>query len=148
MPQRVVPIEVDATWQPNAPDAVLVSTDLGRSALGLYSHPSDLDRRCVVLLWEGCHLAQIGSPNDEAMNHHPLYECGLWDVLWLGEVLDSERIAALTPMAFHPPHRHFIVLTKERMVEVVADSIEIQRRGGSTLEAASAALQGLDFGDR
>jgi hypothetical protein len=131
MPQRVIMIDPVHEWEPNDPGARLVATDGGDARLTLRSHPNDDDERDVVFVWSGCRLAQMGGPNDEAIEGHRLWDCGLASVSWLGEVVDSELIASLERQnRVHPRHdprrfsdlRHWVVLTKETVVEVVATS--------------------------
>jgi hypothetical protein len=100
----------------------------------------DVDRRCVVLVWTGCSRVVMGFPNDEASNQHRLYESGFKGLLWAGQVLNSTWIASEEPMSGRPRHAHYIVPTKERTVEVVADQVEILRIDGTTRDAALKAL--------
>ncbi len=71
-------------------------------------------------------------PNDAAISGHRLYGRGLDQVLWAGEVLDSEWTADLERRnRVHPSHqperfselRHFVLPLKEDTVEVVARSV-------------------------
>ena len=53
MAERVEPMPgVDVTWEPNAPNAVLVSDDFGRGALAVRAHPNDSDQRVVLLRFD------------------------------------------------------------------------------------------------
>jgi hypothetical protein len=52
--ERVEPLHAlalagEVRWEPNAPEACLVSDDQGRAALAQRAHPDDSDQRCVVL---------------------------------------------------------------------------------------------------
>jgi hypothetical protein len=136
----VVAVDLAVLWEPNAPDAVLVVNDYGRACLAVAAHYDDQDQTAVVLVWDGCLVAEMGPPNDEARHTHPLFDEGLRDVLWLGEVLDSLRIATIANMVSKVPARHFVVPLKEGLVEAVADSVTVRRWPGSTAEAAFAAL--------
>jgi hypothetical protein len=145
--ERVVDLELGVVWDPNAPDAVLVAQDLGAAALALRADIDDADDRWVVLRWPSARAAVMEPPNDEAISGHRLYRQGLDRVRWAGEVLESEWIATLEWMnRVHPYHRpemfeglrHFVILTKEAAVEVVAPSQEILR-----VEATSAAQAAL-----
>lgn len=128
-------------WDPNAPEAFLVSNDQGRSALALRAHPDDPDRRSVVLRWSAVQYALMAAPNDEALHRHRLYDRGLRNLLWIGVVRDSELVTALQPMSYSAePPQHYIVLTKEKVVEVVAGNLESLRAGGSTHVAALAGM--------
>jgi hypothetical protein len=70
--ERVEPhhpaVGVPLRWEPNAPDAFLVSDDMARGALAQRAHPDDPDQRCVVLRWDVVSYALMGPPNDEARN--------------------------------------------------------------------------------
>jgi hypothetical protein len=145
--ERVEPYDlalgVPLRWEPNAPDAFLVSDDMGRGALAQRAHPDDPDQRSVVLRWDVVSYALMGPPNDEARNQHRLYEAGLKDVDWLGVVRDSSLVVGLRPMfgrsaMFVPVH--YVVVSKECVVEVLADKVEVFRIGGSPRQAAPSSL--------
>ena len=152
MTEHVRSIDVGAVWDPNDPDAVLLARE-SRAVLALRARWDDADDRAVVLSWVDARLASIGPPNDEAINGHPLYEKGLRDVLWVGTVHDSELVAELERRnRVHPGHRragwkglhHFVVRTKEKLIEVVAEAVSVERVPGSTVEAAVACLPSGD----
>lgn len=147
MAHRVAELSIGVTWDPNAPYAVLVSGDFGPLVLALDAHLDDPDQRAVVLRWHHCVAVIDGPYNDEAIHLHPLYHAGLKDVLWMGEVQGSEWLAAIAP-AMSPVAaeglRHFVVLLKERTVEVAAERLEVLRLHGSTRDAAFAALAAAD----
>jgi hypothetical protein len=134
--ERVVPLELGVEWEPNAPDALLLVSDSGLGLLVLRAHFADVDQRFVTLLWGGCVAAMMQPPNDEALSGHSLYEQGLSEVLWAGEVLDSSWLADLERRnRVHPRHdpgwfadlRHFILPVKEKTVEVVANGWKVVR---------------------
>ena len=136
-------------WDPNAPAAVLIVTDAGRAALALRPYPGDTGRDCVVLVWSGMQETVMGTPNDEALPGHRLYDRGLAELTWAGVVEHSERIARLEQVnRIHPRHEaerfsrlhHYIVPLKESIVEVVAETVAVQRQPGPPLRAASLAL--------
>ncbi len=144
--EHVVPIDLGVRWDPNCEGAVLVTTDepnLGcRAVLAIGPHLSgDSDNRSVVLVWDGCHHADFGSPNDHAINQHPLYDRGLNRVLWAGEVLESELVARLSQMSVWPAEHHYVFRTKGSVAEVVADGIHVERHPGPPLEAALTAMR-------
>jgi hypothetical protein len=150
MAERVVPWEAGFRWEPNAPEAVLVVSDVGRSALALNAHFDDADQDCVVFAWSGTLAAIMGPPNDEARPAHRLHPLGLFDLLWAGRVEQSEWIMDLERQnrghARHDAARfasltHFIVPLKEDTVEVVAERVTVLRRPGPTSSAATAALR-------
>jgi hypothetical protein len=76
----------------NVPDAQLTATDDGETGLSLRARDDDADQRPVTLLWRGCVATRMEPPNDEAAEGHRLYDSGLRDVMWVGEVLDSNLI--------------------------------------------------------
>lgn len=133
-------------WEPNAPEACLLSDDFARAALAQRAHPDDPDQRCVVLRWDMALLAQLGSPNDEGRQQHRLYEVGLREVLWLGVVHESELVARLRPMwtpvggGSRIQPMHYVVPSKECVVEVVAADVELFRIDGTPVEAAARSL--------
>lgn len=151
MAEQVVPLDLGVKWNPNAPEALLLSDDFGKTVLALKPHHDDPDRRCVVLVWSGARSSCLADPNDEAISGHRLYNSGLSDVLWAGVVRDSEVIRGLEMQnRVHPSHdpsrltrlAHHIVLLKECVAEVVAEGVVIQRFEGTTLDAAAAAMIG------
>ena len=76
MAERVVTLDLGVEWEPNAPQAVLLSDDSGRACLSLSPHPNDSDLRMVVIVWTGARAALMQPPNDEALSGHPLYGKG------------------------------------------------------------------------
>lgn len=150
MIEHVTNLDLGVTWEPNAPQAILLTDDRGTAALALNAHHSDPSQHAVVVLWEGCLFRSMGSPNDEGISGHRLFSKGLDTVQWAGEVHHSDLIEALDQQSrVHPQHdpskflgsAHHIVLTKEVTVEVVAFSLSILRLPGTTVEAADEALR-------
>jgi hypothetical protein len=149
MSEHVRSLDLGVIWDPNSPEAVLLCLD-SRAALSMGAGVTDQDRRNVVLTWESVRHASIGSPNDETASGHPLWGKGLRDVLWAGAVEDSSLIASLNSIErTHSRHNsarfdgdiHYIVLSKEDTIEVVAKSVRVERFGGNTLDAAVEALR-------
>ncbi|HZC70883.1 MAG TPA: hypothetical protein VE442_09330 [Jatrophihabitans sp.] len=149
MPEHVVPVDLIAGWDPNAPHAVMISADSGTTVLALDAHQDDADQRCVVLVWTGVASASMSAPNDEAISGHRLYDKGLDDVRWVGVVRESELVADLERRSRaqpgHTPARyerlvHHVVLLKECTVEVVAELLSRDRIAGPTAAAAAQAL--------
>jgi hypothetical protein len=139
--EHVVQLDLDVEWEPNAPEAVLVSGDFGRSYLAVAPHFNDADERMVVIAWEVTRAAAMHPPNDEAVSGHPLYSRGLADVRWAGEVLESKSIDQLERQNrvhhHHDPERfrvlrHFILPLKESTVEVVARDVTVLRIAASS----------------
>ena len=149
MAERVVPWDAGCRWEPNAPHAVLAIGDAGRAVLAVNAHAGDASRDCVVFVWSGTSAAIMGSPNDEALSGHRLYQRGLSSLPWAGQVEHSEWIAKLERQnRVHPRHDaarfaglvHFILPLKEGTVEVVAENVTVVRRPGPTASAAAALL--------
>lgn len=147
--ENVVGIDLGVTWEPNAPEAWLVSDDNGRAALALKAHRDDPDRRCVVLIWSGVHSSWMADPNDEALSGHRLYSRGLREVLWAGVVRESDSVRALERQnRVHPSHDpsrfarliHYVIPLKECVVEVIASAVAVQRVAGTTLDALTTAM--------
>jgi len=67
----------------------------------------------------------------------------LREVLWLGVVRDSSLVRALRPKfsakAVLVP-LHYVVVSKECVVEVLAENVDVFRIGGSPREAAPSNL--------
>ena len=125
MAPRVVSLDLGLTWDPNAPEAVLLAPDNEDARLAM--RPNDPDRSMIVLRWVGTVRASFSAPNDEARHHHRLFAAGLQEVLWAGEVLDSEWTHELLSMTVHAAGRHFVLPIKECTVEIVATSFEVER---------------------
>src|SRR5215467_8335499 len=102
---------------------------MGRGALAQRAHSDDPDQRCVVLRWGVVSYALMGPPNDEARNQHRLYEAGMKDVEWLRPMLSSDFV--FVPI-------HYVVVSKECVVELLAENVDVFRVGGSPREAAPA----------
>jgi hypothetical protein len=138
VPQHVVPVDVLTDWDPHTPHAILLSGDGGRAVLALNPHPDDADRRCVALVWQG---SQWSSMQGGPAATHELYEHGLQDVLGVGAVRQSERVAALTWRSGGELVHH-VVRLPDRTVEVVAELLSVERIAGSTTAAAAIAALG------
>lgn len=149
MLERVRSIDLGVEWEPNVPEAVMLTGDLGRAVLAINAHMDDIDQRAVVIVWAGARYRMMGGPNDEAISGHRLYNKGLRQVLWAGEVIESQLVKALERQnsvhSHHNPRRfanlvHHVILMKECTVEVVADSVSVHRIEGSTDIAATVAF--------
>ena len=149
MAERVVPWDAGCRWEPNAPDAVMAISDASRAALAVNAHFDDANQDCVVFIWSGTSAAIMGSPNDEALSGHRLYQHGLSDLPWAGQVEQSEWVADLERQNLGHPHHdaarfarliHFILPLKEGTVEVVAEKVTVVRRPGPAASAAGALL--------
>ena len=148
--EQVKALDLGIEWEPNAPGAVLISGTYG-AALALNAYMDDADQRCVVFRWKHATAVALEPPNDEAITGHRLYDRGLRDFLWAGEVQRSAWIADLERRnRVHPYHqaerfagqRHYIFRLKENVAEVVSSHpLEVLRLPGGTLRAAHAALQ-------
>src|SRR4249919_3098251 len=139
MAEHVVALDLGVRWEPIAPAAILISDDFDRTVLALNPHRDDPNQRCVVMVWSDTRSACMADPNDEAISGHRLYGSGLSQVVWAGVVRESNLIRALeTQNRVHPSHdptvygrlTHYVILTRERVAEVVAESVSIQRFRG------------------
>lgn len=125
MRERVIPLDIGVRWEPNAPEASLRVNDNGSASLSLCPHPDDPDQTRVVIHWSGVWHSSMGYPNDEGLIKHRLYKLGLSTISWIGVVVDSDLAQNLLEARMISTSKltHYIVLTKERIVEVVAESI-------------------------
>jgi hypothetical protein len=148
--ERVEPYDMGfepISWEPNAPEAVFLTDDEGRGALAQRAHPDDSDQRCVVVRWDGVVYALVGPPNDEARSQHRLYAAGLQDV-WLGVVRDSTLVDSMrhawsrVGSDRHIRPLHYVVPSKECVVEVLAENVDVFRIAGNTGDAARASFRG------
>lgn len=146
MVETVRELEIGVIWDPNAPRAVFVQNDLGVATLALRPRPDDEDSRPIVLRWSEVAFASAGAPNDEAVDYHRFYGKGLERVTWIGQVSDSELVASVTPMTASLSTDavraldHYVVLTKETTIEVVARALTVERLAGEMGAVALAAL--------
>lgn len=147
--EHVRELDARVRWEPNAPEAVLISADSGRCVLALNAHPDDGDQRCVVFTWSGTHSATMSNPNDEPLAGHRLYAHGLAELRWIGVVDGSVLIDELERINdIHPIHNpaqfasasHYVIPLKECVIEVVANVLVAERRKGTTSEAAVNSL--------
>jgi hypothetical protein len=134
--EQVAAVDLGVEWEPDAPSAQLTTTDGGEARLRLRAHPDDHDQHPVELVWDGCLVARMEPPNDEALSGHRVYDVGLREVLWLGEVYESGLIAELERRnRVHVRHsaeqytalRHWVAPLKACTVEVVARSLRVER---------------------
>jgi hypothetical protein len=127
----------------------LITGDRG-AVLALNAHMDDADQRCVVFRWKRATAVGLEPPNDETISGHRLYDRGVRDILWAGEVQRSAWIADLERRnRVHARHqaelyegeRHYTFLLKENVAEVVSEyPLEVLRLPGTTLRAAHTAL--------
>jgi len=153
MTERVEPVDLGVRWQGNDEDYYLLSGGDGRSVLTIGPAPiAGEGRETIAIVWTGVREATLGGPNDEALAGHRLYALGLANVTWGGVVKDSSRIAALARQSsVHSRHdpasfdalTHWILPLKGDVVEVIALTIAVERRPGTLLQAAIAALSSV-----
>jgi hypothetical protein len=141
MAERVVPRLDGLEWEPNVPGVVVIAGDDGPTCVAMRAHFADPDQRAVALVWQRCLALKTGSPNDEVVHLHRLYEAGFRDLRWFGEVLDSTWLSCLAPIAAHPACHHFIIRTKEITIEVAGDDVSVVRAEGTPREAAFKLTQ-------
>lgn len=147
--EQVEPLELAVSWEPNAPEAILISNDLGVTSLAVRADVDDLDQRCVVFVWRGTRSASMTPPNDEALAGHCLYDKGLRGAP-AGVVQNSALVSELERQnRVHPAHNarslarltHHVLSLKESVIEVVARTLTVERHHGSTMTAAAASLR-------
>ena len=147
MVERVRELDIGVCWEPNVPEAVL-TVDSGRAVLVMNPHFDDADRRLVVLDWKVSVYASMGYPNDEGIHEHRLYDRGLKGVLWSGVVEDSQLVDGLMKHRAKWPEGstagvrdlvHYIVLTKEDTIEVVAEGLTVRREHSWVVRRTSGA---------
>jgi hypothetical protein len=103
--QRVVEVDLGVRWDGNVEHGVLLVQDGGPAKPRLLARIDDPDQRAVEIEWRGTRATRTESSNDEAISGHPLYDAGLRDVHWAGEVYDSDLIAELKRRnRVHPRH--------------------------------------------
>lgn len=100
------------------------------------------DEGIVTVKFERYHQFKFGSPNDEAMSGHPLYELGLKPYS-IQKVIDSEWIKELMKMnSVHPYHRdesfsnceHFIFFFHDNCFEIVSEGYTIDENSKSNMK--------------
>ncbi|HEY9471823.1 MAG TPA: hypothetical protein VIQ76_19620 [Propionibacteriaceae bacterium] len=140
MTMRVVPVADGLIWDPNDPQAALLSLDNGPAVLGLKAHFDDPDQRTVVLRWDWAVACSMLGFNDEGRWAHRLYSVGLDRLLWLGVVEGTDW--PTPPVAYKTVMRHYIAPLKECVVEVLAPDIVFERSDRPpTLAAADASTR-------
>ncbi len=134
--ESVVPYDIGVEWEPNTEHGEFHGSEGGSALLMLDAHPDDSDERQVLISWSGVRSFRMGSPNDEARSGHRLWDKGLRDIHWAGEVQNSALIEECRSInSVHLRHdpstitslRHWIVLLKGSVVEVVATDISAKR---------------------
>lgn len=147
-PERVTPIEIGVRWAPNTSDPLFVQHRM-QAILVIPAHFDDADQRRVVLRVDGCHGVWLGEPNDEGRSAHRLWEKGLADCSWAGEVIASSWIADTAnrvQAAWHWSHpfdpslyedlHHWILLFKESTAECVGNALTVLRVDRSAISPA------------
>ncbi len=103
---------------------------------------TDQDEGIVTVKFNRFEQFKFGSPNDEAMSGHPLYELGLKPYS-IQKVIDSEWIKELKNMnSVHPYHKdelfekyeHFIFFFHDRCFEIVSESYSIEENSKSNMK--------------
>ena len=129
MREHVTPLDLRVVWEPNSPEAKLLTTDQGEAILTLNAHHDDVDQSKVVIHWSNVWSASMGYPNDEGNSDHRLYLDGLKELSWAG-IVNNSRVLESLPKQQRNQNReptHFIVVTKEVTIEVVAGSLSVIR---------------------
>jgi hypothetical protein len=126
-------------------DPVIISRGL-RTAL-LYAMAGSAERggmRTVLAVFEHCRAVRSGGPNDEGLEGHPLFGCGL-DAYGVYVVGNSAWLRSEEQMnRVHPQHapsewtalNHYLTTFHDRIVEFLARSVGVEL----VREPISAAL--------
>jgi hypothetical protein len=142
--EHVEPVDLGVRWEPNAADPLLVQRQ-GKAILVAPPHFDDADQRRVGFVVTGCYGVWLGPPNDEGISAHRLYDLGLRECVWAGEVFDSswistwkERVqeywhwsAPFDPAPYYSL-RHWILLFKESTAECFGTELNVARLKGDT----------------
>jgi hypothetical protein len=156
----VHPIDLGFTWDPNAPCPCLIQTDNHAFLLLNMFEDTPIDvtasesaQLVGVITWQDLCASLMGPPNDEAISGHRLWDRGLQQVLWAGEVFGSAWVRSLERMnAVHPRHdprryeglRHFVLRLKETTFECVARGFVAEtKKRGPWSEWSGPVVQGL-----
>jgi hypothetical protein len=126
--EHAVDLDLGVRWDRESSDAWFIHRD-GGAALILKPDRDDADRRLVVLVWAPCTAARVGPPNADTRHEHRLYFRGLRECAWAAEVRESSWIA--------DGQRHFVIVTKEETIEVVAPDVVVHRVDRVRLAASS-----------
>jgi hypothetical protein len=133
-PEHLVQLDLGVMWERNWASPRLI--DSGNAWLIVEPYHDDDDRRWVSLCFRHSDGAVVGPPNDEARSGHRLWEVGLRECSWAGEVLNSEWVRRLERQnAVHPRHdpsrwkdlRHYVLLFKEVTAEVLCKEVKVER---------------------
>jgi hypothetical protein len=153
--ERVVPLDLGLVATPGAPYPVLLQNDWN-AFLVFYLAAIDPSGDAIgIVEWIGCTSTSFGYPNEEALSGHRLWDRGLSEVHWCGEVLNSSWIAEMEIANrvhfMHDPAnwatlRHFILPFQDSTFECAADDYLIE----TTNEPMNAVVSRLVlrlFGD-
>lgn len=128
MTEAVRELDLGVTWSPNAPKATLRYGDGIGVTLEVAAQEADADQRRVAITWQRCVGLVVGTHNDETQHLHRLYDIGLSEIHWAGEVTDSSWLAATAPLVHDATGlRHYTFPLKECTIELPADGIEVTR---------------------
>ena len=132
--ETVVPVDLGLIWTSGDPSPCLLqSQDRAFLAFFLNVLDSSNDAATIGIIgWGNCHGAILGSPNDEALAGHRLWEHGLREVGFYnaGEVVNSRWIRHMALVnSVHMYHnasrfsglRHFVLGFHDSTFEVVCD---------------------------
>ncbi len=109
---------------PSTPDPVALSRG---SALWLAYRTTREDGHCAVLLFHGVETYSVGPPNDERLEHHPLFVEGL----------RSYGFHTL-PSAGPPGLRRWVITFHDETVDVTAATAEVVVRAVEAIDPRHA----------
>ena len=146
--ERVIPVDLGVVWEPNVQDPWLVH-HLSTAALVLNPHFDDPNPSPLVLVWRYCWGAVLEPVDDDTIWGHRLWNAGLKDCLWAGEVINSSWIGTfdLPGRSRRRPRsgawtikRHFVLRLKEATFEVIAESFEVARPESDSFAFAAQSV--------
>ena len=135
---------------PGASEPVVFADD-GRVVLAYFLAPPDAGQIAYVEFLH-CRAHLFGSPNDETLHGHPLYERGLKPYS-IAEVKNSSWIRALERInSVHPRHdpkrfqllRHFVLAFHDSMFECVAEGFKASTDNGEYKTTSEGLLEFLN----
>ena len=135
-----MPYDLGAVWEPNTGSPRLLQ--IGDAWIVVEPRSDDTDAGWVCIRFHHAYGAVLGPPNDEARFGHRLWEAGLSEVHWCGEVLNSDWVHRLERQnSVHPRHdperwtdiRHFVLIFKEDTFEVLCRDVSVVRRTSSAV---------------
>lgn len=118
------------------------------SYVKIRSTSSEEVSRIAVVEFHHCYAYKFGGPNDEVLDGHPLWHCGLEpysahqieNSLWIKEEMQTNSVHS----QFDPDHwqnrKHFLFLFHDELFECIAGGFTITVQSGPFGDIAQAAF--------